>query len=188
MGRKTRIIEPDHQAFVESQPMWFVATSAPGAHINLSPKGKDTLRILREDRVLWLNLVGSGNETAAHLLEDNRMTLMFCSFGDSPLILRIYGHARSIHPEDPDWSELIDHFGDTRGARQLIDLKVELVHTSCGFGVPRMDLLEQRPTLDQWVERKGEEGLIRYQLDNNVTSLDGRPTGLGLARTPRDQG
>ncbi len=181
MGKKYTAMQADHQTFIQAQPVWFVATSAPGARINLSPKGGDTLRIIDANRVIWLNLVGSGNETAAHLLEDNRMTLMFCSFAEKPLILRLYGAATALHAGDAGWEEWAERFGEQPGARQLIDMRVELVHTSCGFGVPLMELVRPRETMDQWIERKGPQGLIDYQLRNNATSLDGRPTGLPLA-------
>ena len=180
MGKKTSSISNSHRSFIESQQIWFVATSAPGARINLSPKGLDSLRILNDNQVIWLNLVGSGNETAAHLLEDDRMTLMFCSFDKNPMILRLYGHANAIHPGDAGWDEAIAHFDHLDGARQLIDMHVDLTHTSCGFGIPLFEFKGKRDSLPKWINKKGEDGLRAYQLKNNITSLDGRPTGLQL--------
>jgi len=125
-----------------------------------------------------LNFTGSGNETAAHLLEDNRMTVMFCAFEGDPRILRLYGVARTIHPRDGDWSSMLAQFPVIEGARQIIDMNVELVHTSCGFSVPLYDFIAQRETLTDWIEKKGEAGIAQYWDDRNVESLDGKPTGI----------
>ncbi len=124
MGKKYPEIDKKQQAFIQAQQMFFVATAPKGGHLNLSPKGLDSFRIINNNRVLWLNYTGSGNETAAHLLEDNRMTIMFCAFEGSPKILRLYGHARAIHPRDDDWKALLSHFPNTAGSRQLIEMDV----------------------------------------------------------------
>ncbi len=176
MGQKFDQLQDKHIEFIERQPLYFVATAPIDGHINLSPKGYDTLKVVAPNRILWLNLVGSGNETAAHLLEDSRMTLMFCSFEDKPLILRTYGRAKAIHPDNNDWESAYNHFSPSAGARQIFDLTIDLVHTSCGFGVPQMELITHRDQLDRWFERKGAEGLERYQQENNQLSLDGKPT------------
>lgn len=176
MGQKFPALEPKHIDFIQQQPLFFVATAPREGHINLSPKGYDSLRVLSPNRILWLNLTGSGNETAAHLLEDERMTLMFCSFGESPLILRTYGKATAIHPDDEPWSTLYSHFPENGGYRQIFELEIDLVHTSCGFGVPKMELSEQRPHLDRWIEKKGIEGIQQYQAEKNQLSMDGKPT------------
>ncbi len=176
MGQKFQTLTPDHIEFIQQQPLYFVATAPTEGRINLSPKGYDSLRVVAPDRILWLNLTGSGNETAAHLLEDNRMTLMFCSFGKKPLILRTYGTACAIYPDQDTWAEAYGHFPQSGGARQIFDLKVELVHTSCGFGVPMMDLTEHRGQLERWIEKKGPEGIAQYQQERNQVSLDGKPT------------
>ena len=178
MGKKYPEITTKHQEFIKAQQMFFVATAPKGGHLNLSPKGLDTFHILNNNRVLWLNYTGSGNETAAHLLEDSRMTIMFCAFDGDPKILRLYGHARAIHPRDDDWEELLSHFPDTAGTRQLIEMDVELVHTSCGFGVPLFNYSDQRDTLTDWIEKKGEDGIAQYWEDKNSQSLNGKPTGL----------
>ncbi len=178
MGKKYPEIDEKQQAFIERQKIFFVATAPSGGRINLSPKDTASLRVLGKNRVLWLNLTGSGNETAAHLLEDDRMTLMFCAFEGPPKILRLYGHARSIHPRDDAWNELLSHFSATAGARQLIEMDVDLVHTSCGFGVPLFDFVGERDELRNWIEKKGEAGIARYWEERNAVSLDGKPTGI----------
>ncbi|MEM1245709.1 MAG: pyridoxamine 5'-phosphate oxidase family protein [Acidobacteriota bacterium] len=171
-------IEADHRDFIERQQMFFVATAAADGRVNLSPKGQDTLRVIDDQRVHWLNLTGSGNETAAHLLENDRMTLMFCSFEKKPLILRLYGQARCVHVGDQDWDELSAPFGQHTGARQVYDLTVDLVQTSCGFAVPRYDFVEARDTLTRWADNRGEDGIREYWRKKNQESLDGLPTGV----------
>jgi hypothetical protein len=178
MGKKYPEINEKHQSFIKQQKMYFVATAPTEGRINLSPKGIDSLQVMSENRVVWLNLTGSGNETAAHLLEDNRMTIMFCAFEGDPKILRLYGHARAIHQRDSEWEELLALFPETNGARQLIDMQVELVHTSCGFGVPLYDFVGQREDLTRWIDKKGPEGIADYWQDRNAESLDGKPTGI----------
>ena len=140
-------LTPAHVAMIERQPMFFVATAAKDGRINLSPKGYDAFRILSPKRVAWLDLGGSGNETNAHLLEDGRITVMFCNFQQPALILRIYGQGRPVVPWDRDWEELSAHFILMPGTRQIFDIEVESVQTSCGYGVPLMALERERPTL-----------------------------------------
>lgn len=164
--------------FIEDQKIFFVATAMAEGRINLSPKGMDSLRVIDQQKILWLNLTGSGNETAAHLLHDNRMTIMFCAFDGKPLILRIYGIARAYHQSDAFWQENIHLFPSKAGARQLIELHIDLVQTSCGMAVPLMDFREERDLLKTWAEKKGPEGLREYQLEKNTVSLDGLPTNI----------
>lgn len=178
MAKKFDKISSNLQDFIRQQKVFFVSTAMREGRINTSPKGMNSLHILNENEVLWLNLTGSGNETAAHLLESDRMTIMFCSFEDNPLILRLYGTAKVYHERDEDFSAYIDLFPKLLGARQIIKLKVDLVQTSCGFAVPLMDFKSERPTLTQWAERKGEEGIKTYWQEKNTTSLDGHPTGI----------
>lgn len=178
MGKKFPAIESSHRTFIAGQKLFFVATADVDGRINLSPKGVDTLRVLDSNRVLWLNLTGSANETAAHLLECDRITLMFCAFEGKPLILRLYGHARVVHPWQPEWEVLAGYFPPLPGARQIFDVKVDLVHSSCGMGVPLFDYAGEREQLLQWAEKKGEEGIRAYQEANNSVSLDGKPTGI----------
>lgn len=178
MGKQYQEIEPKHQEFIKEQKMFFVATAAPEGMVNLSPKGLDSLRILDKNRVIWLNLTGSGNETAAHLLENPRMTLMFCAFEGNPIILRLYGQAKVYHPRDAAWGELISHFPPLAGARQIFELSVELVQSSCGFAVPLYEYKGQRQILLDWADKKGQEGIQEYWQEKNQQSLDGKKTGI----------
>jgi hypothetical protein len=171
-------ISERHRAFIKRQPMFFVATAARDGRVNVSPKGHDSLRVLGPHRVVWLNGTGSGNETAAHLRDADRMTLMFCSFAREPLILRLYGSAREVQRDDDAWPELSSLFPLMRGARQLFDVAVDLVQTSCGYGVPLMEAVGQRDLMDRWAEKKGDAGLAAYHAEKNLVSLDGLPTGL----------
>ena len=168
------------QRFIETQHVFFVGTAARDGRVNVSPKGLDTLRILAPDRIVWLNLTGSGNETAAHVLDSGRMTLMFCSFDAKPLILRVYGTATTWHEGDDVWDELAPLFPELPGARNIFDVSVDLVQTSCGFGVPLMELVEERDTMTVGLERRGPDGVRDYQQANNRLSIDGFPTGLPL--------
>jgi len=171
----------DHARFIRNQPIFFVATAAANGHINLSPKGYDTLRVVGPNRVCWLNLTGSGNETAAHLLADGRITLMLCAFSGDPMILRLYGTARTVHPRDAEWEALIALFPDTPGYRQVIDMQVERVQSSCGFSVPEMEFTGERTRLKEWAQGRGPEGLVKYWREKNAVSMDGLPTGIDPA-------
>lgn len=164
--------------FIEQQHIFFVGTAARDGRVNVSPKGMDTFRVLGPNRVAWLNLTGSGNETAAHLLDANRMTLMFCSFERKPLILRLYGTATEVQPDQPEWAELGAHFPDLPGARQIFDVAIESVQTSCGYAVPRMTFDEERELLSTWASKKGPDGVAAYHQEKNVVSIDGFPTGM----------
>ena len=178
MAKKYDHIPERQQKFINEQKLFFVATATADSKINLSPKGMDSLRILDDKRIVWLNLTGSGNETAAHLLENNRITLMFCAFKDAPLILRVYGKARSYHPRDKTYHELINLFPKTPGARQIIDIDVELVQNSCGMAVPYYDFKEERTQLKEWAEDQSKEELEAYWQEKNTKSLDGKPTRI----------
>jgi hypothetical protein len=178
MSKEFDEISERHRSFIERQPMFFVATAASEGHVNVSPKGLDSFRVLGPNRVVWLNGTGSGNETAAHLLDTNRMTIMFCSFAREPLILRLFGSARTIQPGDDDWDGLLELFPDFPGARQVYDVDVDLVVTSCGYGVPLMETTGQRELMPTWATKKGPDGLAAYWVEKNATSLDGLPTGL----------
>jgi len=178
MGKKYSDIPEKLQSFIQRQKIFFVATAACDGRVNMSPKGLDTLRILNKNKVIWLNLTGNGNETAAHLLDNDRMTLLFCAFEGDPLILRLYGHAQAIHPRDTLWNELIVHFPRIAGARQIIDMTVDLVHCSCGIGVPYFDFVGERNMLAEWAEKKGESGIKEYWRNRNQISLDGKPTKI----------
>jgi len=166
------------KSFIEGQKLFFVGTATSDGRVNVSPKGMDSLRVLGSNRVIWLNLTGSGNETSAHVQENPRMTLMFTAFEGNPMILRLYGNARAIHKNDPDWNELYAWFHPMPGARQIFDLNVELVQTSCGMGVPLFDYREERNQLGPWAENKGADGIQEYWREKNETSLDGKPTNI----------
>jgi len=166
----------DHRRFIENQPVFFVATAAREGRVNVSPKGGPTLVVRDPKSLLWLNLTGSGNETAAHLLDSNRITLMWCAFEGPPLILRVYGRASVIHPEDAEWQACSARLPAQVGARQYFSIDIDLVQTSCGYAVPLMDYREDRTALTKWAEKKGEEGLRDYWRDVNARSLDGLPT------------
>ncbi|TNC50702.1 pyridoxamine 5'-phosphate oxidase family protein [Rubellimicrobium rubrum] len=178
MAKQFSSFEAAHEAFIKDQAIYFVATAAPDGHVNVSPKGRDSLRILGPNRLAWRNLTGSGNETAAHLLRANRMTVMWCSFTTRPLILRAYGTASVIHRDEPGWDLMDALFPPEPGVRQIFDMSVELVQTSCGYAVPFMDFRSERDTLNQWAEAKGEDGVERYWQEKNRRSIDGFPTGL----------
>jgi hypothetical protein len=171
-------LEDKHVEFIGRQQMFFVGTAGAEGFINVSPKGMDSFRILDNNTVAWLNLTGSGNESAAHVLENGRMTIMFCSFDKQPLIMRLYGRARAVHPRDDEWPGLSARFPEIAGARQIFVQDVELVQTSCGYAVPRYDYTGQRETLRKWAENKGEDGIRQYWEQNNTRSLDGKDTGI----------
>ena len=178
MGKLYKQLTDDLAGFIQRQKLFFVGTAADDGRVNVSPKGMDTLRVVTEDRVVWLNLTGSSNETAAHLRENDRITLMFCAFEGDLLILRLYGHARIFHPHDTEWDSLITFFPAIPGARQIIDMSVDLVQTSCGFGVPFFEFKAERDQLEKWAEKKGPEGIRQYWEEKNQISLDGKPTGI----------
>lgn len=173
-------LTPAFIRFIAAQPLFFVATAAPDGRVNVSPKGLDSLRVLDGHRILWLSLSGSGNETAAHVRENARMTLMFCAFEGEPRILRVYGMARAIHPRDPDWRWASGHFQAMAGARQVFDFSVELAQISCGTGVPVMHFVRQRgpEELLPFYEELGEEGVKAYWGRKNRLSIDGKETGI----------
>ncbi|MGI3184264.1 pyridoxamine 5'-phosphate oxidase family protein [Nioella aestuarii] len=178
MGKRFDQIGNAHRKFIEAQHMFFVATAAPDGRVNVSPKGMDALRVLGPNRILWRNITGSGNETAGHLLESDRMTLMWCAFEGAPLILRCFGTARSIHASDPDWSELSANFPPHRSARQIFDMNVDLVQNSCGYVVPLMTYEGERDIMDNWVAAKSDQEIRDYWAERNAATIDGRPTGI----------
>lgn len=171
-------IEDWHQTFIEEQQMFFVATASPNGRVNMAPKDGNSLRIMGSNRIVWVNLTGAENETGAHLAESSRMTLMWCSFGRKPMILRAYGKATLIHPRDEAWSNLIKLFPSRHGSRQVIDLAVDFVLKSCGFGVPLYDFVSHQDTLRRWEDNKGADGIREHWADYNQFSIDGKPTGL----------
>ena len=168
-------------AFIRAQPMFFIASATAEGRVNLSPKGLDTFAVLSPLRCAYLDITGSGNETAAHAKAGGRATIMFCSFTRNPLVLRLYGRAHVGRPGGALWEELIGRFAPAAGARQVIAFDVESVQTACGFGVPLMTIERERTTLiDTWTA-KGEKETADYRDRKNRVSIDGLPTGWGEA-------
>lgn len=178
MSERFEKLDDKLKAFIHQQHLYFVGTAGAEGFVNVSPKGMDSFRILDDSTVAWLNLTGSGNETAAHVLENGRMTVMFCSFDKQPLIMRLYGQAVTVHPRDERWDELSALFPAQLGARQIFILGLELVLTSCGYAVPYYELKGERPTLTKWADKRGEAGIKDYWAEKNVKSLNGKDTGI----------
>jgi hypothetical protein len=178
MGQRYTELSQRHQEFIGAQKLFFVGTATAESRINVSPKGMDCLRVLAPQRVAWLSVTGSGNESAAHVQVAPRMTLMFCAFEGSPMILRVYGQARVVHRGDADWNELSALFPPLPGARQVFELAVDLVQTSCGMAVPLFDYQGDREALNAWAENKGPEGVRAYWAEKNQSSLDGIASGI----------
>ena len=174
MAHFTDHLTGENIAFIARQPVFFVATAAEGARINLSPKGYDVFRILDPNRVVWLDLGGSGNETQAHLTADGRITIMFCAFDKPASILRIYGRGRPVHPEEESFVQLAAHFPRLPGVRQIFDIAVESVQTSCGWGVPHMSLERERPTLVKYHAQQ-EPAARLAKIASRTKSIDGLP-------------
>jgi len=182
MAKQFAAIGVDHRAFIERQRIFFTASAATTSRVNISPRGTDWLRVLDAVTVAYLDLTGSGNETAAHARADGRATIMLCAFDGPPQILRLYGRLEICRPGDQKFEELYaGPFGAAKpplGTRQIVCLHVEMVQTSCGFGVPLFSYEGERQSLDRWAEAKGAEGLDAYRRQKNHTSIDGLPTGL----------
>ena len=178
MAKQFPEIDQTHRAFIEDQHIFFAGSAAPEGRVNVSPKGMDSLRIPGPNRIVWMNLTGSGNETAGHLLENPRMTLMWCSFTKRPLILRCFGTAKTLHPGDDGWDDLAALFPDHRSARQIYDVDVDLVQTSCGYAVPFMGYAGERDTMQKWVDAKSDQDLRDYWVEKNTKTIDGKDTGV----------
>jgi Pyridoxamine 5'-phosphate oxidase len=181
MAQQFTTMDAKHRSFIERQHIFFVASATADSRVNLSPKDAASLRILNPNRVAYLDQTGSGNETAAHVRAHGRLTMMFCAFAGAPLILRLYGRGTILPRGSAGYAEMLaDEFGgiEPPGARQMIVLDVDLVQTSCGYGVPLFDFGDGRTTLLRWAEAKGEEGLAAYWRLNNRKSIDGLPTGI----------
>ena len=177
MGRSYDAI-PDHLvAWMEEQPIFFVASAPLSAdgHVNVSPKGGDTFRVIDANTVAYLDLTGSGAETIAHTRENGRLTIMFCSFGAKPNIVRLFGIGEAVLPGHPDFESLVGRFPENPGTRSVIRHRFAHVTSSCGYSVPMMELVGHRDTLDQWAERKGADGLTDYWAEKNQVSIDGLP-------------
>lgn len=183
MAQRYRELSDAHIQFIAKQRIFFVGTATTDSRINISPKGMDSLRVLGNRRIVWLNVTGSGNETSAHVQQQPRMTMMFCAFDGPPLVLRVYGTATVVHPRDPEWRELLSLFPPLPGARQMFDVAIDLVQTSCGMAVPYLSYAGDRELLNEWADKKGEEGLRQYQEEKNQVSLDGIPTHIVVPRS-----
>ena len=182
MGKLHDSIKPAHKEFIEKQHVFFVSTAPLSAdgRVNLSPKGLDCFRVLSDHRVAYMDLISSGNETSAHTLENGRITIMFCSFEGAPNILRLYGKGFTVLPRGEQWKEYAPYFKLYPSTRQIIVADIDLVQTSCGFGVPLYNFTGERDIHFEWAEKKGEDGLYEYVQQNNLKSLDGLPTDIGL--------
>ena len=184
MGKRYPELDDRLTAFIEAQHVFFVATAplAADGHVNLSPKGLDTLRILGPGEVAYLDYVGSGSETIAHLRENGRIVIMFCAFEGPPKIVRLHGRGEVLEPDDPEYPQLRPRFDPDALARAIIRVQLDRISDSCGFGVPLYGFVQERTQLDAWSERKGAEGLVEYQREKNTQSLDSLPTLRWLDR------
>ncbi len=176
MGKQFDFISEEQQEFIEQQKIFFVGTAASDGRVNVSPKGTDSFRVISSHKIVWLNLTGSGNETAAHLLKNDRMTIMFCAFEGKAMIMRLYGYAKIYHERDAEFGEYMPLFPPNVGARQIIEMEVDMVQTSCGFAVPFMDYKEERTTLNDWSAKQGRERIEEYWKNKNQQSIDGFET------------
>ena len=177
MGRVHDSLDDELTSWVGRQPVFFVATAPSGddGHVNLSPKGYDSFRVLSPRRVAYLDLTGSGVETIAHVRQNGRITIMFCAFDGKPRIVRLHGHGTVRRPGDAGFDELATLFPPLPGVRCVVDIDVTRVSSSCGYAVPRMELVGERDRLIDWAEKRGPEGVAAYQADRNAVSLDGLP-------------
>lgn len=173
MAKQYSEISETTKQFINEQKIFFVATATQNGRVNMSPKGMDSFKVLSPNRVVWLNVTGSGNETAAHIQENPRMTIMFLAFEGSPNILRLYGQAKVVHQNDNEWGELSSHFKLLPGARQIFDVTVDLVQDSCGMAVPFYSYTEDRNQLKDWATKQGNEGIKKYWEKKNQKSIDG---------------
>ena len=173
MGKQFSELSDKHISFIEQQKLYFVGTAADSGSVNLSPKGGDSLRVISPTQIAWLNLTGSGNESAAHVLNNQRMTLMFCAFEGAPLILRAYGQASVLHNKDAEWKKYVSLFPESVAARQIFILDINMVQSSCGMSVPYFTYEGDREDLAKWSEKQGTEGIEKYWLKKNQKSIDG---------------
>lgn len=181
MAQQFQSLNESHQSFIEAQGIFFTASATCESRVNLSPREIGALRVVDANEVIYLDRTGSGNETAAHMLADGRMTMMFCAFSGPPRILRLYGRGSAIGWETDDFARLINDLYDGHvplGTRQIMRLNIDLVQTSCGNGVPLYDYQGERTAIENWHNHKGAEGLRAYWKEKNLVSIDGLPTGL----------
>jgi hypothetical protein len=181
MAKDYPALTAHHREFIAAQHMFFTASAAAGTRINLSPRSTDMFRVIGDNAAVYLDRTGSGNETAAHMKADGRLTIMFCAVDGPPLILRLYGRGRAIRRGGEAYASLLaEHYAGTEplGARQMMRIDFDLVKTSCGYGVPLYDYRGERETMDKWASAKGADGIETYRREKNAQSMDGLPTGL----------
>ncbi|MFL0162289.1 pyridoxamine 5'-phosphate oxidase family protein [Aquirufa salirivi] len=184
MGKFYDSISSAHREFMEQQHLFFVGT-APlqgDGRVNVSPKGLEAFRVVDDHTVAYMDIISSGNETSAHTLENGRITFMFCSFDKTPNILRLYGKGFVVLPNSPLWEEYAPHFTIYPSTRQIIVGKIDLVQTSCGYGVPMYEYQGERDIHFTWANQMGSEKLEQYMVEKNMTSLDGLPTDLSIQK------
>jgi predicted pyridoxine 5'-phosphate oxidase superfamily flavin-nucleotide-binding protein len=191
MAKQFAGMTPVHREFIARQRIFFTASATATSRVNVSPRPTDALRVLDERTVAYLDLTGSGSETAAHLRIDGRITLMFCALNEPPSILRLYGRGISLPRDSKGYAALLAcafNNQEPLGARQIIRVDVDLVQTSCGYGVPLFEYVGERDTLRRWAEQKGDAGLDEYRRQKNARSIDGLPTGLAAEHSaPAEQ-
>jgi Pyridoxamine 5'-phosphate oxidase len=175
MAATLSAIDDELAAWLQEQPVFFVASAARDGRVNVSPKGYDTFRVLDEHTVAYLDLTGSGVETIAHIRENGRVTVMFCAFSGNPKIIRLYGTGRSLLLGTPEYDELAPMFPRLPGARAVITVAVDRISSSCGYSVPMMGLVGERDRLLSWERAKGEDALVEYRANKNAQSIDGLP-------------
>ncbi len=177
MGKIYSIINDSIRQFIQAQAIFFVGSAPidPNGHVNVSPKGLDTLRILGPSTIAYLDLTGSGIETVSHLKENGRVVLMFCAFQGAPKILRLYGKGRVVEPQEAEFSNLAAQFPNYEGARAIVIVEISRIADSCGFAVPQMQFVEERKQLTAWTHKQGPENLRRYRKEKNSQSIDGLP-------------
>jgi hypothetical protein len=178
MGQQFSELSDKNIDFISQQKLFFVGTATADSKVNISPKGMDSFKVLDNNTVAWLNVTGSGNETAAHVQTHPRMTIMFAAFEGNPLILRLYGNAQVIHHKDAQWNELSSLFPALPGARQIFKLSIDMVQASCGMAVPFFDYVDERDQLKNWAQKKGKDGIKAYWDEKNQVSLDGQPSNI----------
>ncbi len=183
MAKRYEQLNDKQIEFINAQKMFFVGTATKDSRVNISPKGMDSLRVINSNRVAWLSVTGSGNETSAHVQQNPRMTMMFCALTGPPLILRLYGKAKVVHQKDAEWEKFFALFTPLPGTRQIFDLSIEMVQTSCGMGVPYYEYSGDRDLLNDWASKRGEHEIKQYWLEKNQFSIDEIPTNIETKNT-----
>lgn len=181
MAKEFPSLDANLTDFILRQKIFFTASATDTSRVNISPRSTDYFRIIDNNSVVYLDRTGSGNETAAHMLADGRMTIMFCALEGPPRILRLYGKGEILHRDSEGFARFLESCFDGEtplGIRQLVLLSFDLVKTSCGYGIPLFSYDKERESLDRWAEAKGQEGIEAYWHETNVHSMDGLPTDI----------